>query len=164
MSSDRAGWSRLPTMQQTGPRVTHLFVRPAARLPCAARATVEIRPGEGLVGDHAGAGRREVTLLDGDLWQQVCAELGTALSPAARRANVVLTGLALSGTCDRQLRLGAQVVLSIEGETRPCELLDSARPGLDAVLRRAPGSWRGGALARVAQGGHLAVGDAVQWI
>lgn len=139
--------------------LAHIFLRPGARVPVRRVASVEAIAGQGLVGDHASGGTRQVTLLDLGAWRRACAELGVDLDPAARRANLVLDGLELRGATGRRLRIGA-VVLELGRETRPCELLDAAHVGLCQSLRV---EWRGGVGARVLSGGTLAIGDPAQW-
>jgi MOSC domain-containing protein YiiM len=55
------------------------------------------------------------------------------------------------------LRIG-EIILEITGECDPCSRMEEISPGLRAALT--PG-WRGGRLARVIHGGHIAVGDAI---
>lgn len=149
--------------------ITHLFLRPAARAPVVPVGSATLVTGAAIGGDHAGGGRRAVTVLDLGAWRAACAELGLELDPALRRANVVVDGLdpdhGLARSVGRRLRLGATATLVIAGETRPCELLDGpahapVAPGLSRALRS---GWRGGVHGRIAVGGVIRVGDPVRF-
>ena len=48
----------------------------------------------------------------------------------------------------------------INGETRPCERMEDAHPGLQEMMRD---RWGGGAFAEVIDGGEIRVGDSVRW-
>lgn len=116
-------------------------------------------PGEGMQGSVGRSRRRQVTLLEQELWEASLAELGVTRDPAMRRANILVSGVSLAHTRNRVLRVGA-VRLAIGGELTPCERMDEAAPGLQAVLRS---EWRAGAFAQVLTGGIVRVGDAVEW-
>lgn len=123
-------------------------------------ARAEVRAGRGLVGGADRSRFRQVTLLEEEAWEALMREAGGSAGPAARRANLLLRGVALAGTRGRVLHVGG-VRLRIGGETRPCERMDEAVPGLQAAMRRTP--WSGGAYAQVLEDGVLAVGDVVAW-
>ncbi len=115
-------------------------------------------PGAGLTGDHAGGGNRQVTLLDEAAWRDACAELGQELSPGARRANLVLSGIDLDAAIGRALRIGPCLIRVI-AETRPCRLMDDVVDGLQKALDP---NRRGGVYGRVLEGGEVRVGAPVE--
>src|SRR5688500_18917144 len=121
------------------------------------RATVVA--GRGLVGNANQGGRRQVTILEAERWEAFMRELGGALPTAARRANLIVERLPLARTRGRVLRVGA-CRLRILGETKPCERMDEALPGLRALMYP---DWGGGAFAEALDGGEIAIGDAVRW-
>ncbi len=113
----------------------------------------------GLSGNANRGGRRQVTIISRERWAELTAALGVALPPSARRANLLVAGLDLEHSRGRVLRVG-DTRLKINGETRPCEQMDDAQPGLQALMRE---RWGGGAFAEVLDGGEIRVGDAVGW-
>lgn len=115
--------------------------------------------GRGLKGNANQGGRRQVTIIDEAAWQAAGRELGVTLDPSSRRANVMLRGLDLERSHGKMLRLG-ECLVRIFNETRPCEQMDDAYPGLRAALRP---HWRGGAFGEIVEGGAIRVGDRAEW-
>jgi MOSC domain-containing protein YiiM len=115
--------------------------------------------GRGLRGSANYESYRQVTIITAERWSELMSELHGALDPSARRANLLVSGIDLEDSCGRGLLIG-QCLLRICGETRPCERMEEALPGLQATMRA---RWGGGAWAEVVRGGEIAVGDPVTW-
>jgi MOSC domain-containing protein YiiM len=111
--------------------------------------------GRGLVGNADLGGRRQVTIIDEAAWRDAGAEAGAEVDPSKRRANVMVRGIPLADSREKLLRLG-DCLIRILGETRPCERMEEAQPGLRQALRAA---WRGGVFGEIVEGGALRVGD-----
>jgi MOSC domain-containing protein YiiM len=120
----------------------------------------ELVTGRGLAGNADQGGRRQVTLIEEEVWASLMSELGAVASTAARRANLVLRGLPLAGSRGRELAIGP-CRLRVLGETKPCERMDEAVPGLRRLMFP---DWRGGAFAEVLAGGPIQVGDVAEWV
>lgn len=125
---------------------------------------LNVRAGVGIEGDLPASSHRAVTLLSSEHWRQTCAELGKELPWHTRRANVLveagpgsLSGGGLGPWIGQAVRIG-EVGLQIEGETKPCALMDRLHAGLRAAL--AP-DVRAGVHGRVTCGGRIRVGDLV---
>lgn len=116
--------------------------------------------GRGLAGNANQGGKRQVTIIDEARWHEAERELGVEVDPRARRANVMLRGIELELSRGKLLKIG-DAVIRIYNETRPCELMDDAKPGLRAALSP---RWRGGAYGEVIQGGVIRVGDRASWL
>ena len=123
-------------------------------------AEAKLEAGRGIVGNADFGGRRQVTILDADEWERRLAGLGATLDPATRRANLLVRGVDLTESRDRVLGVGSCRV-RVEGETKPCDLMDESLPGLREALYAA---WGGGAWGGVVVGGEIAVGDPVRWV
>jgi MOSC domain-containing protein YiiM len=141
-------------------KLTAIYVKRAHGGPMDAKTEAHLETEKGLVGNADFGGRRQVTLVSEERWNQLMAEVGAALGPHARRANLVLSGIDLENTRGRMLNVGS-CVLKINGETRPCEVMEEAAAGLQAAMRE---HWGGGAYAEVLEGGNISLGDAVTWV
>jgi MOSC domain-containing protein YiiM len=119
----------------------------------------EMVEGKGIAGSVDRSRRRQVTLLEHEAWERFMTELGGAVDPSARRANLLISGIALPHTRGRVLRIGS-VRLIVGGELTPCERMDEALPGLQRAMRP---NWGGGVFAQVLTGGSVRIGDAVVW-
>lgn len=116
--------------------------------------------GGGLAGDaNFGRPRRQVTLIEKEVFDELDDELGTPVDPALRRANLMVSGVRLAETRDRKIRIG-DCLLQIRGETRPCTMMEEQLSGLRDALDP---DWRGGVFCTVLSDARIQVGDAVNW-
>ena len=146
--------------ERPGPgRVERLWVKRAHRGAMDARESIELVAGRGVEGSADRGGRRQVTLLEREVWDALVRDLGSDAGPETRRANVLVTGIDLRASRGRVLRLGAARI-RIAGEVKPCERMEEAVAGLRAMMYP---DWRGGAFGEVLDGGMVTVGDAVAW-
>ena len=122
------------------------------------QATLEA--GKGLVGNANQGGRRQVTILEREIWAELMTEIAGGLPPSARRANLLIRGLSVSRSRKRVLGIGS-CRIRILGETKPCERMEEACPGLQKAMSRA---WAGGAFGEVLDDGEIVVGDPVFWV
>lgn len=141
-------------------RLEAIFRKRARRGPMDALEAGELVPGDGLVGNADLRTKRQVTLIEAELWERVREELGEPdLDPRLRRANLLVRGIGLAESRGKVLEVGPARLL-IHGETRPCKLMDDGHPGLQAALDP---EWRGGVYAEVLDGGPIRIGDPVAW-
>ena len=136
-----------------------LWVKRAHKGPMDAQTAIELVPDRGVMGSADRGGRRQVTILEREVWEALMQELGSDAGPETRRANVLVSGIDLRRSRGRVLRLG-QARVRVAGEVKPCERMEEAVPGLRALMYP---EWRGGAFAEIIEGGPVAVGDTVAW-
>jgi MOSC domain-containing protein YiiM len=150
----------MTSIDRPGPgRVEQLWVKRAHRGAMDSRSAIELVAGRGVVGSADQRGRRQVTLLEREVWDALMGELGSEAGPETRRANILVSGITLRASRGRVLRLG-QTRVRVAGEVKPCERMEEAVPGLRSLMFP---EWRGGAFAEIIEGGAVAVGDTVAW-
>ena len=140
-------------------RLESIWIKRAHRGPMDPVPQAALVSGRGLAGSVDRSRRRQVTIIEREVWGRLMRELGSDVSPSARRANLMVSGVALKESLDRVLLIGG-CRLRILGETRPCERMDEALPGLRAAMES---EWGGGAFAEVLDDGEIAVGCEVTW-
>ena len=148
----------MENQNQTG-RLEQIWLKRFVRGPMDEWETAVLVPEQGLEANANQGGKRQVTLLDVDSWEELVSEIATALDPSVRRANLLVSGVSLLESRGRILTVG-ESRLRINGETRPCERMEEASTRLREVMQP---RWRGGAYAEVLDGGEIRVGDAVRW-
>lgn len=160
------------TEQKTG-RLEAIWIKRAHKGPMDAVSEAELVEGQGLKDNADQGGRRQVTILSKERWEEAVAGLGGAkpgeesqgeshaagfsVDPKDRRANLFVSGLDLQETRGWMLTVGGHRMV-IAGETKPCAFMDDICDGLQDALRL---HWGGGAYAQVLDGGTISVGDDV---
>jgi MOSC domain-containing protein YiiM len=140
-------------------RIEQLWSKRAPRGPMDPLQEATLVAGQGVSGSVGRSKRRQVTLISREAWNEATSMIAEDPGPAARRANILVSGIELAHTRGRILRIGS-CRLAIGGELTPCERMDEASPGLQAALRD---DWRGGVFAQVIDGGVIRVGDTIEW-
>ena len=136
-----------------------IWLKRAHRGPMDPKPSATLIAGKGVEGNVGRSSRRQVTLIEREVWDALMRATNSDAPPSTRRANLMVSGISLADTRKRILRIGA-TRLEIAGETKPCERMEEAVPGLrDAMYP----NWGGGAFAKVLTGGEIRVGDEVAW-
>ncbi|WP_153915677.1 MOSC domain-containing protein [Shewanella sp. TC10] len=105
-------------------------------------------------------GKRQVTVMSVEQWQQACQEINTDLDWLTRRANILIDGYQFSADdVGKVISIGDDVSLIITGETDPCAKMEIAHPGLEQALLP---QWRGGVTCKVITEGLIQVEDTVR--
>jgi MOSC domain-containing protein YiiM len=115
--------------------------------------------GRGIAGNADQGGKRQVTIFEQEVWEELMERVGGSLPPSARRANLMVSGIRLSSSRGKVLRVSS-CRIRIHGEARPCGRMEEAQEGLREAMH---GGWRGGAYGEVTEGGEISVDDSVCW-
>lgn len=140
-------------------RLEKIWIKSAKQGPMDGKDRATLVEGRGLVGNANQGGKRQITIIEEEVWTRIGASLDVSVDPSARRANLMVKDLSLAESRGRVLVVGSCRLL-VCGETRPCERMDEACPGLRRALEE---SWAGGAYAEVIDGGEVLVGNEVSW-
>lgn len=146
----------LPVVEHCG-TILALAYRPNSGDAMIEIERASVAAGQGFDLEPGHRGKRGVTLLSKQSWDDVCRELAVSLPWHTRRANVLVDGLDLGLLVGHTLRIG-DVRLLVHGETRPCGLMDQLHPGLRQALTPA---FRGGVHAEVVSGGLVEAGSSI---
>jgi MOSC domain-containing protein YiiM len=146
-------------MSQAG-KLESIWLKRMKNGPMDATDQAALKANRGLVGNANQGGKRQVTIIEKEIWEAVTTKLGAAVDPSARRANLMVSGIHLADSRRRILRIG-NCRIRIYGETKPCEVMDEAWPGLRQAMYD---NWAGGAFGEVLDDGEITVGDSVQWL
>lgn len=136
-----------------------IWIKRMKRGPMDAKESASLVAGRGLVGNANQGGKRQVTIIENEVWDSLMERLDGRLPPSTRRANLMVKGIRLADSRGRILRVG-NCRIRIYGETRPCERMEEAMAGLRDAMRA---DWGGGAFGEVLDTAEIQVGDAVGW-
>lgn len=140
-------------------RIERIWIKRVRRGPMDPVDRARVIAGRGIVGNANQGGKRQVTIVSNKHWTEVTAPLGDTPDPRLRRANLLVSDFDFANARGKILRIGS-VRVRIYGETRPCEQMESAVPGLKEAMSVA---WGGGAFGEILDDGEIAVGDHVSF-
>ena len=133
--------------------------RKASRAVMEELNQVNVTCENGVEGDFRGKpGKRQVTVLSLDSWQDACDEVGETLPWTIRRANLLVEGMRFSERNVGDVISIGSLQLQITRETDPCPRMDEQFQGMTQALRP---EWRGGVCCRVLSEGDIQLGDSV---
>lgn len=137
-------------------RLAFIGLRPERLADVVAVERAEIGAA-GLLGDHARAGPRAVTLIQAEHLPVIAALAAVGqIAPGVLRRNLVVSGINLTALRNHPVRIGG-AVLRFSVQCAPCSRMERAiGPGAYNAMR-----GHGGWCAEVLEPGMVAVGDAV---
>lgn len=136
--------------------------RPTNGEPMVEIEKCSVNPKQGMDCENRKHGKREVSLLSAQSWNDVCKDMGQELPWTTRRANFLIDslidGMKLSDTIGKTIAIGKSVRVHIHKETKPCHIMENQFAGLKNAIKS---DFRGGVLGQVTTGGDIQIGDEV---
>lgn len=136
-----------------------IWLKTAKRGAMKAVDTASLVTGQGIRGNADFGGKRQVTIIEQEVWELLRGQTDNQAKPTDRRANLMVSGVELKDSAERILRIG-NCRIRIQGETHPCGRMEQAVTGLQDKMAI---MWRGGAWGDVLDDGEIQLGDAVTW-
>lgn len=152
--------TKIPQTQTTNGTLEAIWLKTAKRGAMKPVSQASLTANRGLDGSADQGGKRQVTIIEREIWNSLMADLGVSLDPSTRRANLMVSGITLAETVGKIIQIG-DVRIRILGETLPCELMNKACPGLREALGP---NWGGGAYGEVLNDAEIAIGNTVSWV
>ena len=116
-------------MSQTG-KLEAIWLKRMKGGPMDTHETAVVQANKGIVGNANQGGKRQVTIIEKEVWELLMAQMGGDLDPSTRRANLMISGeIDLANTIGQVLQVG-ECRIRIYGETKPCEVMDKALRGM----------------------------------
>lgn len=138
-------------------KLEQIWIKRVKRGPMDPTDRARVVAGKGIVGNANQGGKRQVTILSDRHWKSVTSPLGETPDARIRRANLLVSDVDFSDARGKILTIGT-VRVRIYGETRPCEQMENAVPGLKDAMSVA---WGGGAFGEILDDGEISIGDPV---
>ena len=120
--------------------------------------SAQLVAGRGIVGNANQGGKRQVTLMAPELWNDSPPSWERRTPARDERTSSCRTSFSRNSR-GKTLRVGT-VRIRIYGETRPCDKMDDAMPRIRAALGV---PWGGGAFGEVWTTGAITIGDPADW-
>ena len=140
-------------------RLEQIWIKRVRRGPMDPAERARVVAGRGIVGNANQGGKRQVTIVSSKHWSKVTAPLGDVPDPRLRRANLLVSDIDFTNDARGKILKIGNVRIRIYGETRPCEQMEDAVPGLQDAMSV---PWGGGAFGEILDDGEIAVGDDVE--
>lgn len=136
----------------------HIATRTAKGAPMIELESATVDLQTGVADDVRGKrGKRQVTIISSERWNEARELVGQDLPWTTRRANLMVAGIDFDNLWGKQLRIG-EVLLVVNEECHPCGRMDEAYKGLRKAMTP---RVRGGILCTVVDPGTISKGDVV---